>query len=791
MKKIIIALLSILIFIAIGGYAYLNSTVKNYTQEITLPALSNKAEVVFDDFGIPHIYADNNPDAFQALGYVHASDRLFQMELLRRVGGGNLSELLGEKLIPTDKYIRTLGINENALRFAEAFEADTNEAFKQNVEAYISGINAYLKKGKTPIEFTILGIEKKPFTVVDIYRVLGYMGFGFSMELKAEPLFDWVQKNYGDDYLQDLSPGLNSNDVFIPVQEEKTDTADLTFISQIINDALNELPVPLFYGSNSWVINGSKTKSGKVLFANDTHIGFAAPSVWYEAHIFTPTLELYGNFAAGVPYPLIGHNKHHSWGLTIFPLDQMDLFSETLKDNKVMYKNKWVPLTTREEIIEVKNASPVNFTVSTTPHGPIISNLAAFSKDITSPVSVWWVANKVMDKKLQAIALLSESASFSDCKNAAKLIDSPGLNIMYGDIEGNVAWFGAGKIIKRPAHVNSKVILNGATGKDDPLGFYDFTYNPKNQNPDQGYVVSANNKPDSVNGEFYPGYYYAGARYKAISERIEKKNDWDIEAMQKLVMDDTSPIYPANCKVLASMISPNTEQEKVVLQTLTSWEGKHSKEQIAPTIYYKLIYHILHASMADEMGDDRFTVFLSTPIYLRAISPLINNDTSRWWNNITTKEKETRAEIIQLAFNITVKELTTQFGKDVSTWNWEKAHFIEHPHPLGKQKPLDKVFNVGPYPAGGGEEVINKIAFSLNAEGRYIARSGPAMRILLDFSDIENSLSINPTGISGNVMNPHYNDQAKMYVNGSFRKQRMNKSDIINSSIGKWIFVRN
>jgi len=790
MKKILYAILAIIILVIGGLYLHLKLKVKSYNQEIKLTTLNEEAKVVFDEYGIPHIYASNTEDAFRLLGYVQASDRLFQMEMLRRIGSGRLSEILGEKTIPLDKYIRTVGLEENAKRAAQAFENDTNEAFKANVRAFIEGINQYIKDGPTTIEFEIIGIEKTPFTVTDIFRELGYMGFGFSMELKNEPLFTWIQDNYGTNYLTDLGLNVSISDTKIPVHNSSVDTSNLSSITENVDIALDLMPAPIFYGSNSWVISGKKTKSGKVLFANDTHIGFSQPSIWHEAHIETPDLKLYGNFLAGIPYPLVAHNMHHSWGLTIFPADALDLFKETIKNDRSIYKGVWTDLTKREETILVKGKEPYTFTVTSTPHGPIITNLDKFADSFDDPISMWWVANNVTDQKLQAIALLATSNKFEDLENASKLIDSPGLNIMYGDIEGNIGWFGAAKLVKRPSHVNSKVVLDGASGKDDPLGFYDFKFNPQNINPETGYVYSANNQPDSVNGYLYPGYYYRGARAQVISETIAKRNDWDIEAMKKLVMTNKSPIYPGFIKIITQNIKGTTTTEKEALDILKNWNGEHQLSNIAPTIYYKLIFHILHNTLGDEIGEKRFDVFLSNLTHLRAIPSLIENPNSPWWNNVTTDKVETRDDIFKLSFTQTVNELIEQFNSNATNWTWDKVHFVEHPHPIGRKEPFNLLFNVGPIPSPGGEEVINKIAFTLNGDGMYIARSGPAMRILMDFDDIENSISINPTGESGNVMDPHYNDQAQMFVNGEFRKQKMNKQEIESEKIGVWIFTK-
>jgi penicillin amidase len=537
------------------------------------------------------------------------------------------------------------------------------------------------------------------------------------------------------------------------------------------------------------VISGKKSKSGKVLFANDTHIGFSQPSVWYEAHIETPNLKLYGNFLAGIPFPIIGHTIHHAWGLTIFPNDAMDLYAETIKGNQVLYKNEWTNMSQRTEIIRVKNEEDHSFQVTSTPHGPIISDLKKFDNQFENPVAMYWVSNVVTDQKMEALWTLATATRFDELENASRLIDAPGLNIMYGDAEGNIGWIGAAKLIKRPPHVNSKIVLDGASGDNDPLGFYSFSNNPRNINPESGFVYSANNAPETDTSISIPGYYYSGTRAHVISNAISPKNDWDIEAMKTLVMNDQSPFYPENVRIIASLVSTSTDEEREALSTLSNWDGGHGMNELGPTIYYKLLYHILQKSWADEMGTDQFEQFLTTPVYLRAVRSFLKNDSSLWWDHILTEKKETRKDVFSEAFSQTVQELINQFGTNVQNWKWGNVHFIEHPHPMGKVKPLDRLFNVGPFPVAGGEEVINKMAFTLNSSGIYTTRSGPAMRILVDFADVENSISINPTGQSGYFGDSHYSDQSQMFIDGTFRKQMMKKDEIKNTQQGIWKFT--
>ncbi len=788
-KKILIGLLVLLFILAIGIFGWLQLKKKSYSGNYKLEGLSNEVTVTFDAYGIPHIRAKSVEDAFRALGYVHASDRLFQMDLLRHVGGGSLSEIFGPDLIETDKTLRTLGMNEAAIRSATDFESTASPEQKAIVTAYLDGLNQYIDKGETPVEYEILGIEKAHFTLVDVYRILGYIGFGFTVELKNEPLFDYIARKYGFEYVLDLSPVTNQYDFKIPVRKHP-DSVSATGIAQRLHKAQEQIPIPLFRGSNAWVIGPRKTKSGKVLFANDTHIKFAQPSVWYEAHIEVPgKLSLYGNYLAGVPLPIIGLTDHHAWGLTIFPIDAMDFYREKIEGDKVMYKNEWVDLVRTTDTIKVKDGDEVTFDIVKTPHGPLITDLKGMKGNTEQPVSFFWTANAFADKKLEAVYTLVFAKTMNEFKKGCAMIGFPGLNVMYGDVEGNIAWWGTGVQIKRPEHVVPFLMLNGWNGNDDPLGFYRFDENPSSVNPPSQYLVTANNQPDSTNGILFPGYYYTGIRARILSSAISAKDDWTVDDMKQLQLDDLSPVYPKNAKVIMAGIEPDDDFASKLKSILDNWDGSHNLSSKAPIVYYKLLYHVLQMTLEDEMGSENFKMYLSTPNFLRAVRPLLRNNWSGWWDNVNTEEKESRQDIFEAAFAQTVSELRSQMGENTDDWRWEQVVSVTHEHPLGKVSPLNNFFNVGPLAAPGGDEIPNKLPFALNPDGVYKIKSGPALRILIDFSDAKHSLNINPTGISGNPMDPHYDDQAEMFVQGKYRQQLMDEKEIEKQSTGRWVLT--
>lgn len=747
--------------------------------EVSLSELSEPATVKYDEYGIPHIYAANNVDAWRTLGYVHARDRLFQMDLLRRVGGGRMAELFGDDLLKVDRFFRTLGTEKSAVESARQFMNKQDEEWLKLSKAYIDGINQYILNNQKPIEYTILGQDPEPFTITDMYRAAGYMSFSFALALKTDPVADDILQNLGPEYLNAIVMHGRPWHEYIPTTNPDSmdlNRSDLVSLSSVTHEVLDEITLPLFRGSNSWVIGPKKSKSGKVLFANDTHIGYAQPSVWYEALIDTPEMKLYGNFLGGFPFPLIGHTDHHAWGLTMFQNDDMDLFRETIEGDKVMYKGEWTDLTKRKETIKSSSGKTENFQVLETPHGPLM-NPVMRDREFKDSISCYWTLTKFPMMFPQIAHNFCASTSMEGFRSKLPDLASPGLNVMYGDVDGNYAWWATSKIMKRPSGVNSKLILDGSSGEQDPIGYFDFDDNPRSVNADEGFIYSANNAPHPFNNYYHMGYYYAGARAMKIHEEISRKNDWDIEAMKRLVLTDQSPIYPDNADALLRHIKPKDDFQESVVTNLKNWNGSHQLDEKGCIIYYQLVYHTLEAAMMDELGNEKFENFMQTFLYMRTVPQFIREN-HVWWDDVNTETEETQAEIIQKAFEVACAVLKEKLGADIENWRWSDVHTVLHKHPMGDLPVLKNLFNVGPFPIAGGEEVINKQSFWLNYQPEYVVKSGPAMRILIDYSDVENSVSINPTGQSGNPFSAHYADQAEMFVNGEFRKQLMNAEEI-------------
>jgi len=778
MKKIkvfVFVIVGIFLALCVCVFVFIQTSITDYNFDISSSDVGNDVRIVFDDMAVPHIYAESETDAMYALGYVHASERLWQMDLLRRAGGGELSELLGADMIENDRYLRTLGMRKAAIKDAVDFENTTSTKTKSAALAYLSGLNKFISEGKYPVEYKILGATPQEFKIEDMYKTAGFMAYSFAIHIKTEPIVDWIKTNFDSTYIADVAEGVEGF-TKIPTQNS---SVDLTAFSDLANRLDENLPVSQFIGSNAWVISGSKTKSGEVVFSNDTHMKYASPSVWYEAHISTPELEYYGNHIAGVPFPPLGHTRERAWGITMFVNDDVDLYKETIQGNRYLYDGKMVDLEISKEVIHVAGGEDVELEVRSTLHGPLISD----------SVSMWWAYMQYPDNLIQeAFYGLSRAESMEDIQNAASLIHSPGLNVMYGDIDGNIAWWAAAKLPIRSATADSKSIQDGSLAENDILGWYDFSKNPQTINPERGFIFSTNNSPEDVDGVHYPGYYYAGNTRAAtiINALSADKDDWTVEDSQDLQMTTHSIVYEGNCRMMCDYALGNNFEGIYAeyFNKMKDWKGTHEKDEIEPTIYYRWMHAVLKNIFKDDLGEEKYLTFRGTIVCENTFPRVLENSDSPWWDDQATDAVESASQIISRSFRIAIDEIVEDRGANPSAWQYGKIHHLTHKHAMGEVEILDDLFNVGRYEVPSAKDALCKYEFKLTDTVDFEVFSGPAMRVSLDFEDVNASESILPTGQSGNVFSPYYDNQAEMYHSGEFRKQRMDKEEIEAVKIG-------
>lgn len=778
LKKIlkIVVLLIVLITITVFVYSKINKP--TYSGELEIKNLSDNVTVYFDEVGVPHINAQNQKDAYTALGYVHAQDRLWQMELIRRIAPGRLSEIFGKDLKKTDVFFSGLGIEEAAE--TTIANLDKNSQSYLLSQAYLDGVNQFLEEGETPLEFTLVGIEKEKYSLKDIYNVFGYMSFSFAVAHKTDPLLTEIKEKLGEPYLNELLGAFSEN---LSINKMDSVSKINANFSKNVSAIMDNMPVSPLIGSNSWVIGADKTKNGKVIFANDPHIGFSQPSVWYQSHIKTPNFEIYGFNIGLMPFPLLGHNKRYAYGLTMLANDDLNFYiEENNPENKNQYKtvDGFKDYEVRTKTIKIKGEVDTTFQVKVSQHGPIMNGIISHLED-ERPIAMNWIYTQLKNEMLEVSHGISHSKSLIDFQQSISKIHAPGLNVMYGDIDNNIAWFASAKLYQLRDSLSSKTYLDGASGKDEITEILDFSENPKAVNPKWNYVYSANHQPDSVRGKLYPGYYQPENRSKRIVTLLEEKDDFTKQGVAEMLYDVTSSVDHEIAADLLKYVSKSdlSASEKQALSILKSWNGIYLKTSIAPTIYNRFLFEFLQNTYQDELGD-AFDLFINSQLQDQVLRTQINRGKSVWWDDILTNNNiETKEEIITKSYKNAIVFLQKQLGENIESWTWNRVISVEYEHAIGKAGGiLRKIFNVGPFETIGGNEVINNQIFKLNGSGIYKVTAGPSSRRVVDFSDVENSLGIIPTGQSGNVFSDYYKDQAQKYVDGKFEKMNLNEADI-------------
>ncbi|MBC2840439.1 penicillin acylase family protein [Robiginitalea sp. SC105] len=773
LRPILKYFLILLLLLFAAGYLFVQHLKPEYSGTRTLAGITDSVRVDFDAYGIPHIFAGSEPDAMRALGYVHAQDRLWQMELIRRVGRGGLSEVFGSRTLETDRFFLTLGIDDSSREIVAGL--DKSLPARQLAEAYLEGVNDFIEQGPTPPEYYLVGLDKSPFTLVDVYNTIGYMAFSFAMAHKTDPFLTGVAEKLGPDYLRDLLAEPESPTTRIPVYDVRDTSESLAFSAGAdIRRILEPLPLPMLEGSNSWVIGGAKTRSGKVLFANDPHIGFAQPSVWYEAHISLADYEKYGYHMAGIPFPLLGHNRQVAYGLTMFENDDIDFYQETtdLSDStRYQRGEEWVRFEKVEKEIRVKGGKPVHFSFLRSDLGPVVNEVIPALSN-RPPVSMNWTYTKGPNRVLEALYGISHASDPESFEEAVKLIHAPGLNVMYGDAQGNIGWWAAARLYQLPDSVNTSTLIDGREAVPGFSREAGFDANPKSINPPWGYVYSANNQPDSTSIGLIPGYYLPENRAMRIESLLESRDDWDAAGVRDMIQDVQSPVVAtviADLSRLLDIRSLDDDQTECV-DALNRWSADFSVESQEALLYHRWVYHLLRRTFSDELGEEGFNSLLGTHLVKKLVAKMASLEHSVWWDDISTPDTvETKSEIVSKAFKEAMASVREDFGTDSDNWRWGPVHQLEFGHALGSVPSLGWFLNVGPFEVPGTREVINNLAFNYDSSGRYPVTSGPSTRRVIDFSDIGNSMSILPTGQSGNPFSPHYDDQAELYTRGEFR----------------------
>lgn len=459
----------------------------------------------------------------------------------------------------------------------------------------------------------------------------------------------------------------------------------------------------------------------------------------------------------------------------MFQNDDVDLIAEKTNPanpEQVMVNGRWQTLEKTQQSIAIKGEAPATITLRRSPHGPIVNDVLGSSAGAT-PIAMWWAFLETENPILEGFYQINRADTLDKMRDAAIKVQAPGLNLVWANAKGDIGWWAAARLPMRPAGVNPAFILDGSSQQADKPGFYPFSTNPQQENPASGYIVSANYQPAAPVP--VPGYYNLADRGRQLDRHLARPDiQWDTASSQALQLDTSNDYGPRTlAPLLATLRSiAQGDEEKELVEQLAAWRGDYPVDSTSATLFNQFLYELAFAALHDELGDTWFPVLISTRAIDAALPRLAADPASPWWNTRGSNEHTDRSAIVRLAWQRSLKHLRDTFGQDSATWQWGKAHTLTHSHPLGVQKPLNLLFNVGPFAAPGSHEVPNNLSAKIGP-APWPVTYGPSTRRVIDFADAGSAATINPVGQSGVPFDKHYADQAEDYIEGRYHKARM------------------
>ncbi|MGD2272348.1 MAG: penicillin acylase family protein, partial [Desulfobacterales bacterium] len=758
--KWVSAILLGVILVVLGAYGYLRATLPDYDGEITIAGLKDKVEVIRDTYGMPHIYAQTDDDAYFALGYCMAQDRLFHMDVVRRVVRGRLSEIFGKELIPTDKLFRTISAGKSIEDIVSKYPSESVAALK----AYARGVNYFIENSKRPlpIEYTILGIEPEPWHYSDGVATYYYMAWDLNTAFSIEMLYASVIDKVGEKMAQEIFPDYAEGyPTIIP-----DGRSALNFL-KTLNLARKVLGAEGGGASNNWVISGKMSATGMPILANDPHLDHGVPGIWYEAHLVTPSMNVSGTILPGVPYIIIGANEHVAWGFTNVMSDDADFYIEKINPanpDQYEFMGRWEDMTIKQEVIKVKGAEDLKFKVRLTRHGPIIDDVNNYAGPDAAALTMRWTAYEKLEA-IKAFYLLNIAENIDDIEQAVEFFKCPAQNWVYADNNGNIGFWAAAGIPIRDGFSGAYPVP-GWDGKHEWKGYVPTIEQPHLRNPARGWIATANNKHA---GDDYPypiSHYYAMPdRFVRIQEMIAAKDKFDAKDFERMQADVYMVLAKEWVPLMLKSLSHEelSEIERKALATLNNWDFVARAESVAASVFHATINEMVKNTFKKRLGEELYQQYLKNPyMVFNAMRNLIARDQPAWFDDPDTAEIEGIDEIIGKSFKDAVIYLEDHMGGKVEDWKWGKLHTLTFYHPFGKSSSFMGYFmNIGPFPVGGSIATVNPQPYRLeNPWGGY---HGASLRYIIDFSNMKNSRRVIPTGISGNFMSPHYDDQVELW----------------------------
>lgn len=769
-------------------------------EQIHFPALKAGVTVIRDRYGVPHIFAQNDEDAAFVLGYLHARERLAQLDLQRRVASGTLSALVGPDALEDDRFMREVGLRRSAQAALEKINPDNPVLLV--MQAYAAGINAYLatvEPNHLPLEYKLLGVKHvEPWTVLDQMTFAKYMGWDLVHSFDDLYLTTLAEK-MGAEKVAELFP-LNrpGEEPFIPTWPPQEIHWTPTFAPTPLHEAIasildraaqaGQLNRPNEWrGSNNWAIGPTRSETGQPIFASDPHLGYQLPSLWYVAHIVTPTQNVYGATLAGMPFVVIGHTRNIAWGLTNTQADVMDFFAEKTNPenpNQYWHNGQWEDMQIVDEVIEVRGQKPVHHTVRITAHGPIVSQKGY-------EVALQWTGAIPTFEPI-ALYKINHAESYEAFVDGLRYFQVPAQNFAYADRQGNIALWSAGLYPIRKSG-DGRFIADGSSGEYDWTGFVPFEEVPHTLNPAQGYVESANERPTPSNYPYFLGWQWdPNSRALRIRQRLEACNPCSVADMQALQYDSKDVYAERLLPLMLTALQPQDELQQAALEQLKSWDYFNTTDSVAATLWNRWLSNFRRATWQDDWQAAGFTFnedgslkdwdawgFNGNNEYQPPLEYWMwlveNQPDSPYFDDLSTPDRiEGRDDLIRLSFEKTLSELQQELGPEMNRWQFGAHHVLKVPHLLDVP-----ALNRGGQPIPGNSNSPNGQSNFGPSDG------GPSWRMVVDFANIAHSFGVYPGGQSGWPLSPHYDDFIPLWVEGKYfpllfpaSPQELNRADV-------------
>ncbi|MCK4919577.1 MAG: penicillin acylase family protein [Bacteroidales bacterium] len=784
LRFFLIGLLTLIFFGIIAVIVFVRFTSRkalpDYNENIQLSSLSAEVEVIRDEHAVPHIYAENESDLYRAVGYQMAQDRLWQMDLLRRLTMGRLSEIFGKDLVEADMLFRSLHFSEKSHVVLDSLDTE----IIVSLQAFADGVNEFIDNNtkKLPPEFTILGYKPEKWEPYHSANLIGYMAWGLTKAWSTEVLLFNISQAIDEEYFSELIPDMNMHNVYIfPDAKEDQELAFKSVISRV-GRKVSELGLQVFQASNNWVVSPDKSANGHAMLANDMHLDLNAPGIWYQMHQVVPgELNVTGLVLPGQPFVICGHNENVAWGMTNVMVDDLDFYRETLSETdslKYRLNGEWKDIRVEEEIVYTKEGNTLVLFNQFTHRGPIISAIKGV-KDKT--LSMRWIGNEYSNE-LRSVYLYNRMKNWDEFKDAAKTFISISQNIAYADAEGNIGMYIAAGVPIREG--DGIFIVPGDTTQYDWKGLVPFEELPHSYNPESGFIASANNRTIGDNYPYYISRWYdLPNRYERIAEGLTSKEKICMDDMKEIQSDQNSKWAEKLVPYFLSLINPKDvegELELAALELIAEWDFSMPKESIGSTIFEQFYFEFVSNVFSDELGEELYESFIKEDILATYFLDKIRlTNESVWFDDILTEDKiESSGDIALQSLTDAVNALNTRLGSDISKWNWGKVHTLSLMHPLGKVDMLNMVFklNKGPFPVGGSYHTVS--AYSYPSDDLYKANHGSSHRHLFVCGDWDKSQVIIPTGTSGIPASPYYCDQTSKYLNYEYNTELFSNGSV-------------